>query len=43
MRTQDDLHHLIRRKAEEPAAAVVRLLSETVRERHGAAVQAVLF
>jgi hypothetical protein len=43
MRSKDDLHHLIRRRAEEPAAAVVRLLSETVCERHGAAVQAVLF
>lgn len=43
MRTEDDLHHLIRRKAAEPAAAVVRLLSETVRKRHGDAVQAVLF
>jgi hypothetical protein len=43
MRAEDDLHHLIRRKAAEPAAAVVRLLSEAVRERHGAAVQAVLF
>ena len=43
MRTEDDLHHLIRLKAAEPAAAVVQLLSEAVRKRHGAAVQAVLF
>jgi hypothetical protein len=43
MRAEDDLHHLIRLKAAEPAAAVVQLLAEAVRERHGAAVQAVLF
>jgi hypothetical protein len=43
MQTEDDLNRLIRRTAAQPASAVVHLLAEAVRDRHGAAVQAVLF
>lgn len=43
MQIDDDLHRLIRSTAARPAAPVVHLLAEAVRDRHGAAVQAVLF
>jgi hypothetical protein len=43
MRTDDDLLQLIRSTAAQPAAPVVRLLSEAVCRRYGEAVQAVMF